>query len=356
MYTRWFPEMRDDILTILTRHVESGFSGVCLVKRGDDALIHQAFGLAHRGFGIPNTVETRFDIASVTKTFTAAAILQLVEAGEIALDTQVMPFLGIEGTRIGDDVTVYHCLTHTSGIGDDADEEAGEDYEALFIDKPNYSIRETADFLPQFVDKEPNFRPGEGVRYNNVAYVLLGLVIEKATGTSYRDYVRRNVFERAGMTGADFCAMDGVHANLAEHYKKFDHENGEVEWRKNIYSYPPIGSPDGGATVTALDLDRFVRAIIAGKLLGEEWTARLLAPRVKDKDIDGGGAAWIGFAFEFKLDSEGTIARMDKEGENAGVDSILAYFPIRDTTVVILANIDYNVWTMFQEIEPLVVG
>ncbi len=343
----------EQVRTLMERHAGSGFSGVGLVKRGETEILHEAYGLAHRGFGIPNTVATRFDIASVTKTFTAAAILQLIEAGELALNTRVMPFLGIAGTRISDDVTVYHSLTHTSGIGDDADEEAGEDYEALFIDKPNYSIRETDHFLPQFVDKEPNFAPGEGVRYNNVAFVLLGLVIEKATGMPYRDYVRQNVFARAGMTGADFCAMDGVHPNLAEHYKKSEHDDGQVEWRKNIYSYPPIGSPDGGATVTALDLDRFVRAIVAGKLLGPEWKERFLAPHVKQMDLDGGGAAWIGFAFEFKLDSEGAIVHMDKEGENAGVDSLMAYFPASDTTVVLLANVGYSVWTMLREIEPL---
>jgi len=91
-------------------------------------------------------------------------------------------------------------------------------------------------------------------------------------------------------------------------------------------------------------------------VLGDEWTARFLAPHVKQMDLDGGGAAWIGFAFEFKLDSKGAIVHMDKEGENAGVDSLLAYFPATDTTVVLLANVDYDVWTMFQEIEPLVAG
>ncbi len=345
-----------EIRQMVSKHAEeSGFSGVALVKRGDHTILHEAYGLAHRGFAIPNTVETRFDIASVTKTFTAAAILQLVEAGEIALDTRVMPFLGIEGTRISDDVTVYHCLTHTSGIGDDADEEAGEDYEALFVDRPNYSIRETADMLPLFVDKEPNFAPGEGVRYNNVAYALLGLAIEQVSGLSYRDHVRRNVFARADMTGADFCAMDGIHPNLAEHYKRIEHDDGAVEWRKNIYSYPPVGDPTGGATVTALDLDRFVRAVRGGKLLGDEWTARFLTPQVQYNQNDAGESLWNGFGFEFRLDAEGSVMRMDKEGDNAGVDSLMAYFPASDTTFVLLANIDYNVWGMMQEIEPLLV-
>ncbi len=348
--------MRDEILAILERHhTESDFSGVCLVKQGDTEIVHQAFGLAHRGFGIPNTVGTRFDIASVTKVFTATAIMQLVGQREIALDTRVMPFLDIEGTRISDDVTVFHLLTHTSGIADDADEEAGEDYELLFVDKPNYSIRETLDFLPQFAWKEPVFGPGEGVRYNNCAFVLLGLVIEKVSGLSYRDYVRRNVFARAGMAGADFCAMDGVHANVAEHYKRIEGADGRVVWRKNIYSYPPIGSPDGGATVTALDLDRFVRAIMSHALMGEDASTQVLSPHVKRREIES-GSLWNGFTFEFTLDAGGNVVKLGKDGMNAGVASNLAYVPATDTTCVLLANQDCNVSVMQRAIDPFIIG
>jgi CubicO group peptidase (beta-lactamase class C family) len=323
-----------------------------LVRRGDEDVVHEARGLAHRGFTIPNTVDTRFDVASVTKIFTAAAIMQLVDRGEIALDTRVMPFLGIAGTRISDDVTVYHCLTHTSGIGDDADEEAGEDYELLFVDKPNYSIRETRDFLPGFVDKEPNFAPGEGVRYNNVAFVLLGLVIEKVSGMTYRDYVRQRIFAPAGMDGADFCAMDGTCPNVAEHYKRSERDDGAVEWRKNIYSYPPVGSPDGGATVTARDLDRFVAAIRSGALMGEDASRELLRPHVKREDIDV-GSLWNGFAFEYSVNAEGEVVRFGKDGINAGVASFATWFPERDIVCVLLANQDCNVWAMQRELNPL---
>jgi CubicO group peptidase (beta-lactamase class C family) len=348
--------MHDEILAILERyHMESDFSGLCLVKQGDTEIVHQAFGLAHRGFGIPNAVETRFDIASVTKIFTAAAMMQLIDHGEIALDTRAMPFLGIDGTKISDDVTVYHLLTHTSGIADDADEEAGEEYELLFVDKPNYSIRETRDFLPQFIHKDPVFAPGEGVRYNNCAFILLGLLIEKVTGMSYRDHVRRNIFARAGMACADFCAMDGVHGNLAEHYKRIESEDGTVSWRKNNYSYPPIGSPDGGATVTALDLDRFVRAIMSNSLMSPEASRQLLSPHVRRTDVES-GSLWNGFAFEFRQDADGKVLTLGKEGINAGVASNLAYFPATDMTCVLLANQDCNVWAMQREIDALIMS
>ena len=334
--------------------MEAGeFSGVALIKRGDDVILHEAHGFAHRGFAIPNTVQTRFDIASVTKLFTAAAILQLVERGDLALDTPVMPYLDLPGTRIADEVTVYHCLTHTSGIGDDADEDAGEDYEALFIDKPNYSLRETKDFLPQFVDKEPNFPPGEGVRYNNVAFVLLGLAIERASGLSYRDYVKQHVFERAGMSSADFLAMDGVNAHFAEHYKRIEHEDGGVEWRKNIYSYPPIGSPDGGATVTALDLDTYFRALGNSTLLSGDTTKRMLTPqaRVWEKPT---GSRWIGFATQIDVGLDGQVRAWGKDGINAGVASQAMFYPVQDTSVILLANQDCNVWALHREIEAVI--
>jgi CubicO group peptidase (beta-lactamase class C family) len=344
--------MRQELESLLNRHIGEGFSGVLLVRQGDTDIIHEASGLAHRGFRIPNTTDTRFDIASVTKIFTAAAIMQHVGRGEIALDTRVMPFIGIDGTRISDDVTVYHCLTHTSGIADDADEEAGEDYELLFVDKPNYSIRETRDFLPQFAHKDPVFAPGEGVRYNNVAYVLLGLVIEKVSGMTYRDYVREHVFAPAGMGGADFCAMDGTCENLAEHYKKIEHDDGTVEWRKNIYSYPPIGSPDGGATVTARDLDRFFRALGDGQLMGAAATAQLMSPHVKRRDNES-GSLWNGFGIEFELDEGGEILVMGKDGINAGVCAYARYYPSDGTSVVTLSNNESNVWKLQREIRAV---
>jgi CubicO group peptidase (beta-lactamase class C family) len=346
--------MHDAILDILDRyHAEEDFSGVCLVRQGNRDLVHQAYGLAHRGFGIPNAVTTRFDVASVTKLFTAAAIMQIVDDGRLALDARLMPLLGLSGTAVSDDVTIFHCLTHTSGIGDDADEEAGEDYELLFVDKPNYSLRETADFVPQCTSREPNFPPGECDRYNNCAFVLLGLVIEKVTGMPYRNYVRRHIFASAGMASADFCAMDGICENFAEHYKRIEIPGGETLWRKSIYSYPPIGSPDGGATVTAEDLDRFIRAIRDNRLMRSTASRQLLSPQVKRLERDS-KSYWYGFAFEFELDASGQIVWLSKEGMNAGVASMFAYCPPSDTTLITLANQDCNVWKMHAEIAAVV--
>lgn len=344
--------MLPEIETIVrTYHETRDFSGVCLVTRSGEIVFQKAYGFAHRGFGVPNRTTTRFDTASITKLFTATAVMQMVDRRLVALDSRVMPFLGITGTAISDEVTVFHLLTHTSGIADDADEEAGEDYELLFVDKPNYAIRATRDFLPQFAYKRPNFPPGTGVRYNNCAFVLLGLVIERVTGMTYRDYIREHVFAPAGMAGADFCAMDGVNADLAEGYKAVMQEDGTRIWKKNIYSYPPVGSPDGGATVTAMDLHFFLRALREERLTSVESAHNLLSPHV-EIETQAGTRRMYGFGFEFFLDETGQVTAIQKDGINAGAGGMLRFFPQSDTTLVVLANQECDIWSMCDELSP----
>src|SRR5262249_37426677 len=145
-------------------------------------------------------------------------------------------------------------------IADDAEEENDELYEEVWKTRANYWVRETRDFLPQFAYKPPNFAPGLRCRYCNVGYILLGLLIEQATGLSYRDYVRQHIFGPAGMTRTDFFAMDRVTPEVAEGADPLrDAAGNVVAWKRNMFSYPPIGSPDAGAHVTAADLDRFLR-------------------------------------------------------------------------------------------------
>ena len=133
------------------------FSGVVLITQGDAQLYSGAYGYASRPWKIPNTLDTRFDTASITKLFTSVAVLRLIDQGAFGFDTGVIGFLGLEGTAISRGVTVFHLLTHSSGIGDDCEEEDGEVYEDLWKTKANYSVTETADFLDQFVHKPANF-------------------------------------------------------------------------------------------------------------------------------------------------------------------------------------------------------
>lgn len=320
------------------------FSGVVRVTVGDDTRFVGAYGFASRSWRVRNTLDTRFDTASITKLFTAVATLQQVDAGTFGLETSVVEYLGLEGTAISPDVTVRHLLTHTSGIGDDADEEAGESYEAIWRDRPNYSVLETADFLPQFALRAPNFAPGQGCRYNNCGYVLVGLMIERATGRSYRDVVRADVFAPAGMSDSDFLRMDRVNERQAEGADPIRDDAGRiVSWRKNIYSYPPIGSPDSGAHVTSADLDRFLRAVRDGRLLSPEHTAAFLAPQVVHKVRDG-WTEHFGYGPWFRVDDGGMVVFLEKEGINPGASGLVRHYPGRDLTVVVLSNLERGAW------------
>jgi CubicO group peptidase (beta-lactamase class C family) len=329
------------------------FSGVALITQGDRSLYRGAFGYASRSWKVKNTLATRFDTASITKLFTSVAILQLIEQGLLAFETRVIDFLGLHDTTISSEVTIFHLLTHSSGIGDDADEEAGEQYEDLWKTKPNYAVTETADFLPQFMHKPANFAPGEGCRYCNCSFVLLGLLIEKVTATRYRDYVRQNIFARAQMADSDFLRMDRVEQNMAEGSDPiFDEAKNLVGWKRNIYAQPPIGSPDGGAYVTARDLDTFLRAVQAGKLLSAELTQAFLTPQVVHRQKNEWTVKY-GFALEFFLKRQGEVDFYQKDGFNVGVSAIIRHFPAHNINVVLLSNRAEGVWAPIWEIHAL---
>ena len=250
----------EDIINSLTE--SDLFSGVILVRKEGDDLFSGVYGYASRSWRIINSIDMAFPTASITKMFTAVAILQLVERGMLSLDSKVKNILKIEGTLIPPEVTIEHLLMHTSGIPDYFEVSGGdfEDYESLWQYRPNYSIRELSDFLPLIPNKFPAFEAGSQFSYCNAGYILLGLMIEKASSQSYFDYVEKNVFMPAGMRGSGFFSLDSVSENMVDaHIPLKDEEGRIVSWRKNIYTVSPQGASDGGAHSTAEELVKFLR-------------------------------------------------------------------------------------------------
>ncbi|MBD5785674.1 beta-lactamase family protein [Cellulosimicrobium terreum] len=370
-------------LTALDAHLRAAaeadeFSGVVRIEQHGEEVFERAYGVASRRWDVPVRTTTRFDVASVTKLFTAVAVLQLVGEGRLGLDDRVHDHVDLAGTRIPREVTVRHLLTHSSGIADDADEEAGESYEALWVDRPTYSVTRTADFLPGFVHKEPNFPPGEGCRYCNVGFVLAGLVLENVTGTTYRDRVREHVFARAGMADSGFFRMDEAVPDVAEGWEPVHDDERVTGWRQNIFSYPPVGSPDGGAHVTAADLARFWTAVRDGVLLPPDLTRAFLTPQVHHDDGDtdetdektgeglppGSRTAEVryGFGIEFELLADGGVRSAYKEGINTGSSAMLRHYPdgtdasAPGTTVVVVSNLEGGAWEPVRYLDTLVVS
>ena len=185
------------------------FSGAVLVAQKGKVIYEKAFGMANREWNIPNTVQTKFRIASITKQFTAAAILQLAEQGKLTLDDKLSKYF--PDFPKGDSVTIHMLLNHTSGIKD-------------FFKIPTFTT--TVEVLPYskdsvvaFFKNQPyDFSPGSQFRYNNSAYFLLGCIIEKVSGQTYSTYLNQNLITKAGLQNTSVNELDSILANRASGY------------------------------------------------------------------------------------------------------------------------------------------
>ncbi len=316
--------------------------GAVSIHQQGEMIFSHANGFAHRSYRISNTETTRFGIASGAKLFTAVAILRLVEAGKVALDERVATILPDIGIDL-DGVTVHHLLTHTSGIGDYFDEATMTDFEEVFQDFPMYRLRRPIDFLPLFQDQKRLFIAGERFHYNNAGYILLGLVIEQLTKQPFADYVTNELFARAQMTQSGYFRLDSLPADTAIGHI----ENEDGTWRTNHYALPIIGGPDGGAFLTASDMERFWRSLLTHQLLSESMTTQLFHPHVKVNDIASYGyGVWLK-----RLDA--SHEKWHIMGYDPGVSFHSAYYPQSNTIVTVLSNTSDGAYALVQAIELL---
>jgi CubicO group peptidase (beta-lactamase class C family) len=161
------------------------FSGVVLIARGDKILFRKGYGMANYELGVPNTPDTKFRIASLTKSFTVAAIVMLQEKGRLRFEDRLDKFL--PGFPRADRITLLHLLTHRSGV-------AEPDFGAIF------SRRVTPDeLIATFKDKPPLSEPGKEEHYSNAGFALLARVVEKASGQPYGKFLRDHIFKPLGM-------------------------------------------------------------------------------------------------------------------------------------------------------------
>lgn len=229
------------------------FSGVVLVAVRDSTILHRAWGYADRANTIPNRAETRFNVGSINKVFTRIAILQLAAQGKLSLNDTIGRFLpDYPNADAARNVTVNHLITMSSGIGDFFNERyAAADKEM---------IRTLEDYLPLFADKPLEFSPGTGRRYSNGGYIVLGLIVARASGMDYFDYIRTHVYSPAGMSASDWLFKADLPADVARGYTS-------AERTSNSPTLPGRGSSAGGGYCTAGDLLRFVRALQNGTLI-----------------------------------------------------------------------------------------
>lgn len=335
------------------------FSGAVLISHSGQTIFEHGYGYANRAWKIPNTIHTRYRIASLSKMFTALAVFQLIERELLSFATPLLEIMTLPSTKMPSSVTIQHLLTMTSGIADWFDESG--DWEAnwqqLITTHPIYLFRENKDYLPLFLNSEPLFPVGQRYMYNGAGYILLGLVIEKITGQSYFNYVTSEIFNPFGMQQTAFIALDEPALNVAEGYVKIEQEGKPTSWQRNIYSTTPQAAADGGATSTLTDMLLFSKAIRAGSMLSTELATEFLTPKVKQFEDSFRDYYWhYGYANIFLVDELRQITRWGHTGEEDGVSCRLFYFPHQDVDAIILGNQSWCAGELGWEIHDLVIG
>jgi CubicO group peptidase (beta-lactamase class C family) len=307
----------------------SGFSGVVRIDRGDDVELAQAYGLADRAHGIPNTLDTQFATASGTKGLTAVAIASLISDGVLALETTARALLGDDLPLVRDDVTVEHLLSHRSGIGDYLDEEIEHDLDEYLMPVPVHELATTEQYLRVLDGHATKFPPGERFAYCNGGYVVLALLAERASRVPFHELVRERVCTPGGTRNTAFLRSDELPGSAALGYL------GDG-LRTNVFHLPVRGSGDGGIYSTAADVRSFWTALFDGRIVLREVVAELVRARsdVPDQSRRYGLGFWL----------DRTSDAVLLVGSDAGVSFWSAHDPAERTTRTVISNTTGGAW------------
>ena len=245
------------------------FSGVALVAKNGVPVFFKAYGFADREKKVPNTIRTRFNLGSINKTFTQAAIRQLIQAGKLSPTDTIGKFFPDYPQAVTRAATVEQLLGHRAGVADF--------FGPQFNSAPKSQFASNADYFKFVSSLPPLFSPGERNQYCNGCYIALGAIVEKVSGMPYEKYVAENVFARAEMTSTGYPRSDRPEPDIAQGYtRRGGTETSQAPspkpqaLRNNITMHGVTGSAAGGGYSTALDLLTYVKAIRAGKFPGAE--------------------------------------------------------------------------------------
>jgi CubicO group peptidase (beta-lactamase class C family) len=308
----------------------NGFAGVVSVEWGGESAFARAYGLAHRAYRLPNTVDTRFAIASGTKALTALAVVSLVEQGALRPSTTARSVLGTDLPLVDDRVTVEHLLAHRSGIGDYVDEEAGRPITDYLLTVPAQDLVDTEDYLAVLDGHPARFAPGERFSYCNGGYVILALIAERVSGRPFHDLVQERVCGPAGMRDTAFLRSDELPERTAVGYLPLPGVS-----RSNVFHLSVRGNGDGGVYSTAADIGTFWRSLFAGKIVSPGWVAEMVRPR-----SDPAKSARYGLGFWLHRSRDLVIL----EGYDAGVSFRSVHDPAASSTYTVMSNSSDGAW------------
>ncbi|MCC6461773.1 MAG: beta-lactamase family protein [Saprospiraceae bacterium] len=296
------------------------FSGVLLVASGGQTRILQGYGLADRAKATPVTGQTLFDIGSITKSFTATAILKLMEAGKLKPEDPLSRFFA-DVPADKKDITLHQLLTHSAGLPD----AIGRDYAEITAEA----------FLTQTWAEPLAFAPGKGYQYSNVGYSILGILLERLSGQRYGDFLREQVFQPAGMRTAGYQAPAAKDQTVAHGYRRDGEDWGRPTDKKWDGAEPYWHlKANGGLLMSGTDLFNWYLALRHHKVLKPESLRLQTSPHVDE----GGGQSYYGYGLVNS--DEGQC--IQHNGGNGIFKADFKWFPGQDA-VIFAATGDANV-------------
>ena len=306
----------------ITPYVEDGyFGGSILIAQGENILISKGYGMANLEHDVPNTPQTKFRIGSVTKQFTAMAILLLQEQGQLSVQDPVCDHIP-DCPEAWQPITIHHLLTHSSGI---------PDYRRFPDYRETMTLESTVeDTLKRFRDKPLRFAPpGATFDYSNSGYIVLGYIIEQVSETSYAEYLRENIFEPLNMmnTGYDFNHI--VLKDRASGYRRV----GANKFRNAAYIDMSIPHADGGLYSAVEDLYLWDRALYTETLVSQNSLDMMFTPFVDMSPTAGYGYGWV-------ITKESNRGSVWHTGEDNGFRAYIERFIDDDVVIIVLSNIE----------------
>jgi len=297
-------------------HIGS-FSGSVLIARNGEVLLTKGYGFADREHKISNTPQTKFRLASITKQFTAMAIIILEEQDKLDVQDPICKYL-TECPEAWETITIHHLLIHTSGIPN-------------FTDSPDYSRTSATPSRPEetidrFQDEPLDFQPGERWSYSNSGYVLLGHIIERVSGQSYEEFLQENIFTPLQMTNTRY---DHNQDDLAVGYKSI--------FSKADFIDMSIPYSAGGLYSTVEDLYKWDQAFYTEQLLPQDHLDRIFAAHVAIPDSDG-----MAYGYGWMVGLEDGRRIITHGGGIEGFVTNIARYPEDKTVIIILSNQQYT--------------
>lgn len=317
-------EIVADLKTYIDELVaQDRFSGAVLVARDGKPLFLQAYGLASKSFNVANRVDTKFNLGSMNKMFTAVAVLQLAEKGKLSLEDKVGKHIpDYPNKDVAEKVTIHQLLTHTSGMGSYFNKD--------YMEASKTRFKKVRDYFPLMANEKLAFEPGARWQYSNSGFMLLGAIVEAASGQDYFDYVREHIYKPAGMTNTDAYEMDQDTPNLAIGYANPGRSGAPAQ--NNLYLHVVKGGPAGGGFSTVEDLLKFDIALRQHKLLSQKYTELLYTGKVE------AGGPNRKYAYGFGESREGGTRIVGHSGGFAGINSQLDIYLDLGYTVAVMSN------------------